>query len=532
MAQTFSKPAGKISFRKIARAAAAEVRVHKKIAIITYVLYGVALLLFLFNSDIYQIGSMYETAHYRTFMPSLWGCVFAFLGAVVGYFAALNVFRDMSSQQLCDIALALPIKASERFLAKLLCLFYIQIAPLLLSTLVGNGVTIMRIFGDGSFMEKAFDTFFYVVLCYLAGSLFVMAIAVLCACCCGAFAESAYFSLILMFIINVLPASFVFIVLRNCSGFGMYWNGTGNNLGYLGLLFLLVGTDDLIPHCTVSCVLSLAVMLLSGLIFKKRDGRTVGTPIASRVFFEILMFLGCATVYSCFATSTIARGGILIAAVAYLIINVIVSRAKIGIRSFLKWIGKYLATAAVITGILIAAAKTGGFGYISLRPAAQYLEGAYFTIRFDAVGSAIYFAERYSEYKDLSTLALTAEQADQIMTICKKHILQGIAEINTFDFLTWNYDSDEATRVCVTAQSKTLFDFQPSPKSQFEHHFVGSHIDNVVTVEEDGYRLDYTQDIIISRSEARAMAAELECLDFVYNNWEWEQLVESMKSSD
>lgn len=531
MAQTFSKPAGKISFRKIARAAAAEVRVHKKITIITYVLYGVALLLFLFNSNIYWTGSMYEPTLYPTFTPSLWGCVFAFLGAVVGYFAALNVFRDMSSQQLCDIALALPIKASERFFAKLLSLFYIQIAPLLLATLVGNGVTVMRIFGDGSFMEKAFQTLFYVVLCYLAGSLFVMAIAVLCACCCGAFAESAYFSLILMFIINVLPASFVFIVLRNCSGFGMYWNGAGNNLGYLGLLFLLVGTDDLIPHCAVSCVLSLAVMLLSGLIFKKRDGRTVGTPIASRAFFEILMFLGCATVYSCFATSTIARGGILIAAVAYLIINVIVSRAKIGIRSFLKWVGKYLATAAVLTGILIAAVKTGGFGYIGLRPAAQYLEGADFSIRFDSVDYT-HFDELYSEYKTLNTLALTAEQADQVMTICKKHILQGMAEMNAFDYLMWNHNSYTATRVRVTAQSKTLFDFQPSPKSQFKHHFVGSHIDNVVTVEEDGYRLDYEQDIIISRSEARAMAAELERLDFVYNNWEWEQLVESMQSSD
>ena len=134
-----------ISFKKIARAALAEVRVHKKLAIITFVLYGVALLLFWFNStDVaYYDHYVEHKTVYSDYWASSWGMFFAGCGAVVGYFTVLNVFRDMNNQQICDVSMALPIRASERFLSKLLCLCYIQILPQIVCLLGGNGIRII-----------------------------------------------------------------------------------------------------------------------------------------------------------------------------------------------------------------------------------------------------------------------------------------------------------------------------------------------------------------------------------------------------
>lgn len=498
MAQTFSKPAGKNPFRKITRAAAAEVRVHKKIAIISFVLYGVATLLFLFNA---QTSFDSRNSGFIYFSPSGWGAFFAVLGVAVGYFAALNVFRDMNNQQLCDVAMTLPIKSSERFFSKLLSLFYIQIAPLLFSTLIGNGIPVL--IAMARCKCAADDRVITIVFGFLAASLFILAITVLSACCCGAFAESAYFSLIMMFIINALPIGFVFNIINNCSGFNVYWSEA--DIGYWGFLYLLFGAGEMLRNCVIGSVLSLAVLLLSGLIFKKRDGRTVGSPITSRVYFEIMMFLGCATIFSAFAMNYGAPWGVLIAAVAYLIINVIVSRAKINARAFLKWIGKYLATTAVFTGLLIAAVKTGGFGYISARPAAEYLERAKFSID-------CYNAEKTI---GLTTSALTAEQADQVMTICKKHIIKGRAEVDavdTIDILFGNF-SGRMTRVSISATGSKRFDFPPSPQSQFAWSSEYDKAKDIIVGQ--GYFLDYDQNIVISQSEALAMITELERLGFV-----------------
>ena len=141
MAQTSA--AYRISFKKILRAAAAEVRVHKKIAIISYVLYGVSFLLAVFHSEIRYINLMMNEPGELRYYPSGWGLAFAVAGIVVGYYTALNVFRDMNNQQLCDVSMALPIKASERFFSKLICLFYIQIAPLVTATFIGNGIKLL-----------------------------------------------------------------------------------------------------------------------------------------------------------------------------------------------------------------------------------------------------------------------------------------------------------------------------------------------------------------------------------------------------
>lgn len=487
----------KISFRKIARAAAAEVRVHKKLSIITLVLYGVAMLLFIFNSEIHE---MIDKTKPATFYPSGWGVFFAIAGVIVGFFAALNLFRDMNNQQLCDVSMALPIKASERFLSKVLGLFYFQIFPLIVSTFVGNGIAILwGIARFGSVEHEAAKTMFTIVFACLAGSMFIMAIAVLCACCCGALAESSYFSIMLMFILNILPMFFVFNIIPSCAGFYTGWSFSERNvdLGYFGLLFLVSDFDKVIPHCLVSSAISLVIMLLSGLIYVKRDARSVGTPIASKLFFEIIMALGCATIFTMFSLSDYAFWGILISAVAYIIVNIIVSRAKINILSFLKWGGKYAATLAAFTVLLVVTIKTGGFGYINSRPAAEYLDGAVFEIMyFDQTN---YNPETYSyRREDLETRVLTAEEADEVMSVCKKYLVNGRANANPFNIIF-----GKSYNVTVTAESDKRFDFRPSPKQHFSDYFWS---------ENPGYGLRYRQSLYISDSDARAMLDEISAL--------------------
>lgn len=505
MAQTLDKAAYKISFKKIAHAAAAEVRVHKKLVIITLVLYGVAMLLFLFNCELFE-----SHEGMAWFSPSGWGIFFTCLGIAVGYFTALNVFRDMNNQQLCDVSMALPIKSSEHFLSKLLCLFYIQIAPLITATLGGNGIAVLfGVVKYGAFADNVGATrVFQIVLAALAASMFIMAITVLGACCCGATAESAYFSIILMFTINVMPVCFVYNIICKSAGFESINPFTHNeffDLGYWGFLFMLDGLEEFVPHCIVGCVISLAVMLLSGLVYRKRDARTVGSPISSRVFFEILMFLGCVTVFSLFSMYRSVLWGVLIAAVAYMIINVIVCRAKITPLSFLKWGAKYLVTAGAFTCILVLTIKTGGYGLINSRPAAEHLGKTEFLIYyFDYDPNILYDTNRI----ELKTGELTAEQADRLMEIWKKHIKQGRADMNALNIISDSAGS--STYVYMAVEGNMSFKDCPSPQAHFAYkdYTERGHL-------RLGYYVSFRQGLKIPNDEIKAMFDEMRALDFV-----------------
>lgn len=497
MAQT-SSAAYKISFKKILRAAAAEVLVHKKLSIISFVLYGVAFLLNIFDSEANITTDGWITLHY-----SGWGLIFMFGGIVVSYFTALNVFRDMYNQQFCDVSMALPIKASERFFSKLLCLFCLQTAPLILSTFAGYGIKLLYALAryGGNFSDGCPD-YFMVSFGALAASMFIMAIAVLCTCCCGAVAESAYLSLTAMFIINFMPIIYINNIVCGSSGF--IARGIGDvdaivDLGYWGLMFLLGDAEEIASHAAIGCVISLAVMLLSGFIYVKRDARSVGTPIASRVFFEIIMFTGCVTVFSMFVMSDIAFWGLLVAGVIYVIVNIIVSRAKITALSFLKWTGKFAATAAVFTALLVATITTGGFGLINSRPDAKYLNGAEFAI--------YYFSESNYDYEENTRFVsdrLSAEQADQLIKIYKKHIIKGRSEMSTLDIILGNNDRKSAN-IYFSVGSLSPISETPSPKSYFRYSY------NALC-----YLLNYDERIIIPLSEAKALIDELTDLGYIH----------------
>lgn len=524
MARTSSEKRN--TFQKILRAAFAETRAQKKLLIITLVLYGAAFLLFALNADYRWTGSGSDVTF--DFQPSGVGAVFAVFGALVGFFAVLNVFRDMSSPQLCDVSLSLPLRARERFLARLLSLFFLQVAPLLFSTVCGNALAaLFGSFSYGVVPVLSEMPFFLFPLLFLTGSLFILSVTTLCACCCGSMAESAYFSLIFMFIVNVLPQSFLSHVFEDCAGyrtgFVLYPAEGFDFCRYWGFLYLFGEAEQMIRYCIVGSLISVAVMLLSGLIYARRDARTVGTPIVSRIFFEIFLFLGCATVFSFFSFGPETPWGVLIAAVIYMIINIIVTRARLGVRSVLLWCGKYLATAAVCFAVLTAASVTGGFGAIALRPEARYLEGASVRISCNNFELTL-VADR-----------LTAEQADQIMEICKRHMIEGRKEAGAA--LVWGrlaerYIPDARTAYfSVSLSSEETYPERPSPRFQFDEHYVYTEIPagtdpfgnggylssggGYAYLPDGSYSLNFDQDVLVSRAASEAAAKELLALDFV-----------------
>lgn len=427
----------KISVKKIARAALAEWRVHKKLAVITLVLYGVSALFISFDSN------------------ESWGfgIVFAAVGVMVGFVSALNIFRDMNNRQLCDVTMALPIKASERFFSKVLCLFCMQIAPLVLSTFIGNGILIFKRATIDHYLQKnETDIMFKMLFCLLAASLFLMAIAVLCACCTGAFAESTYFSIILILIINILPGAFIGNIISNASGFtslNPFVYNNGMDLGYCGLWCLFIG-ENMIVHCLVVAAYSLVVMLLSGFIYKRRDAQNVGKPVSSRIFFETIMTLACITIFTGFAFSGVFIFGLATAAVAYIVINIIVIRAKIKVRTVLIWLGKYVLITAAFLGVLIGAARTGGFGSYSLRPEKTYLEGATFT----------FFSYENGKNVRLLTNSLTPDQADEVVEIYQNCMTKHLSDIDPFNSIGSGFGY-------LIVESDVEFGIRPSPNFQF-----------------------------------------------------------------
>ncbi len=506
----------KITFKKIMRAALAELRVHKKLAIISFVLYGVAMLLYMFNSTYMFHNSV--SGYSARFISSGWGFFFTIVGIIAGFFTALNVFRDMNNQQLCDVSMALPIKASERFFSKLMALFIMQTAPLILSVLGGSSLSMLfTVIGShAKFEDGTAKLLFTLFFGTLAASMFIMSITVLCTCCCGAVAESSYFSIIMMLIINGLPLSFVYNIFLRSAGYNSWFSlGTSDNpvdLGWWGFLFLAADFDDVIPHCVVGILISLAVMLLSGLIYKKRDARSVGKPISSKVFFEVVMAGSCVTIFSLFAVSSVALWGVLIAGVGYVIINIIVCRAKLSPLSFLKWAGKYAATLLAFTVLMVITIKTGAFGYINARPAAKFLEGAKFTVSYYEK-ELIDNDYRYVIH-DIKSQTLTSEQADEVMEICKKHIVKGRADVSAADVIFDVSFGKNSSPVQINANSETEFGFRPSPQSQFRevYNYIES-LDTSVT----SYVLRFHQNLVISNDESRAMADELMELGYFYD---------------
>jgi hypothetical protein len=360
-----------MSLQRIKKAAAAETKTHRKLFIIMQLLLGIGAALYTLECrlDNYNefLGEWNESYSSPDFSP------FFFIAAAgCALFVCVSLFKDMHNVQVADVTLSLPLSAKERYLSKLLSFCKIQIFPYI----IWSAVTIFgACLGCGfrqNLVADAVPVTLNSLLAVLAALLFTAAIAIFCCCCSGTFAESVYFPIIIGGCITAAPYVFLYEVINHYAGFYYgdnkllgkicgWWTYTGclNSFSASGVMFYV--------RIAVNCLISLAVIFGSMFIYAKRDARSVGSPIVFRLMYELMMFLGVFSVFIalCFDATFVA---IIISSVGYIIISVIVSRAKITFRSFMTWLLKYAASVALFVAIMCVGYFTDGFGFINYTP--------------------------------------------------------------------------------------------------------------------------------------------------------------------
>jgi hypothetical protein len=217
--------------------------------------------------------------------------------------------------------------------------------------------------------------FFIMVLSF---SLFVDAVTLFCCCCLGTFAESIYVSLITIGCVSVIPYMFFEQAISTFSGLRV-----GNTAEYFSYwtfspMILYIDSIDnysqasgkaLIIGGIISCLISVLLIAATFIIYKRREARTVGKPIVYRLFFEMFLFLGLSTVFSMTVFSNdFILIGLAAALVIYIVIRIVVSRAKVRIRDVIVWILKYAGSFAVFMCLVVASYLTDGFGYANYLP--------------------------------------------------------------------------------------------------------------------------------------------------------------------
>ena len=390
----------KISLQRINRGAIAERRKNKKSVIITNILYILAMFLVSLGSIIPNGVDSIEI-----------GLLFGVCGFVVGFMTNICLFNDLYNKQIADISLSTPMTGTERYLSKLLCIFYIQIIPALIAAIVGGNMFYF-------FFEKniinSYALLTALILLILAGELFLFGICALCCNCCGTFGESVFFSFLLLLLQGVMPDLLLERIFTENSGLdwvschSMLWNLWG--AGFENIFDIDTKISSLYLAILLNILISAVLIFISGIIYRKRDARVVGTPVTNKPFFEIMMFLGVILIYLMMFYSDAAVWAIIIAAAAYIIINIIVSRKKIDYKMVLEWAAKFAATTVIFIGVMLAAIKTNGFGYINTQPDIN-LDTSY--CRID-VGDNTFSGEN-----------LTDSQCHQVMDIFQKYLKEG-----------------------------------------------------------------------------------------------------------
>ncbi len=280
-----------MSLNKINRTALAEVRTHKKILMIMNIMLAAAtLLLWMVENE----GLM------------LLGMFLFCVGGAIGIIASVSVFREMTNSQLCDVKLSLPMSNLERYFSRLLTLAYIHIFPMMGYGFFGlAGMYIANGLSEGFLDLISISDVVAIYMIAVGITLFIDSVTVFCTTCCGALAESVYFSIIAMGCISVAPGVMYYQIANAFGGmsdvpeFIKYWTFSA----------VLAAEDanspsDMILPQIISILISCALFAVAYLTFKRRDASSVGDPIAVKLFYEIIMVLGVFTVYSAFICSS------------------------------------------------------------------------------------------------------------------------------------------------------------------------------------------------------------------------------------
>lgn len=501
-----------ISLKRINRFALGEARTHKKFFIISNIVLGMGGLLYLFTSEIKSdegmrydgaSGQYIPTEDYLIFNPSVLGLLLLVIGGAIGMICAAQIFRDMNNVQLGDVQLSLPMSASERYLSKLLALCYIHVIPLLLWSGIPSAINALRfvIVGSGKTINDTFDQYFIPLffLAILAGTLFTEAVTILCTVCCGAFAESIYFSLISIGCLSVGPALIWYTLTQTCAG---QFGEPGLIFGVWTLSFVICAESNVVTGILgilgVNCAVSVAVMFLTLLIYRRRDARSVGTPIANKVFFECMMFAGLMTVYSMFFFRAEAYIGVIVVGIIYMVIHIITSRGKLNAKQLLAWFGKFLVSTAVFVALSGAAYVTGGFGMVTHLPASN-LEHANIMVSMNNANETGYTEIDYDVVGSNDISSLTDEQVRSAARVFQKYAANHKKSFADFaEMILDGYNSNYSDRDSYSA--KVSIDCYVTDKDKYRNGYFDNLLD---------------QDVFLTSSEVEALDKELQQFDFL-----------------
>ena len=511
------------SLQRINRFALGEARTHKKFFVIANIILGMGGLLYAFLSEI----SRYETiddmsgaeSSYVDCYPSYLGVLLLVVGGAIGLIGAAGIFRDMNSVQLSDVQLSLPMTGTERYFSKLLALCYIHIFPVILWAGVPSLICKLRCVAlgdptaDDGFITAAF-------LMIMAGTLFVDCLTILCSVCCGALGETIYFTIITILCTSIAPAMIWYTLTDTCAGqtadpsilFSTWTLSFVLNIETVneedGLFNLMI---------IINCLISAGVMALICLIYNRRDARTVGTPIANRLFFELVMFLGLTTVYSVFFFHTEAYIGVIIVAVIYIVIHIIASRGKLGKKNVIGWLLKFAASTAAYLLLAWGAYQTDGFGIVYHLPSAS-LEGARVSISlfgYDDKSRTIYNFDAklnngISELTD-AQVRETARVLQRAITERPKSVEGFFRRLNGSDY---GYSTNDEDYYCPAN-----IDICYGTRDQLRE-------DNDDWKYRSSYETMHQRAVFYSSEEIRKLAQELDALGFLVKTGEVEQYPE------
>lgn len=367
--------------KKINNAAKAECVQHRKIEIIILIMLVAGGVFTLFEYGCLPVWSSTVRA---PSMSGIMGIFLLCLSAFFGIFAVHGIFCDLTSKQQADIQMSLPMSAKDRYLSKILALCKLHIFPLIICCLAVMVLCIAKVCLGISLTDDAakypfsWDLVLYLgqfMLIVLLIALFTDAVTVFCMTCCGAKAEGIYTSLITMFCVSYAPFIFYMQVIAKFSGVTDLPN-EGRLFMCWGLIPVLECLDynyemyisEYVIPMLINILISCLVIWASYFIYKKRDARSVGKPMAFSLFFELFMFIGTFTLFTMFFFSSMWSIGVTIALIISLIIRIVVSRAKVSVKSFGVWILKYAACVGLFIGIAAVGYYTGGFGLSSFKP--------------------------------------------------------------------------------------------------------------------------------------------------------------------
>ncbi len=342
-------------FKTINRAALAQLRTQKRFMMIINILLALGAAIYIFCGSIHNSES---EILYSSLLTVNLGVAFFWACAIFGVFGVIGVFHDLYNLQLCDTEHATPLSSSSLFYSKLLTVAYLHILPMIFWTSIATIATAII----SNVSTNITVLLPQLLLATIAGTLFTDAIAVVTVCSCGTFAESIYLSLIMTACISLLP----YLTYSNILTRWTYLDWLSDKLIFScwswSFIFSNLSNSKIFITLTLSCIISIAVMLLAVFIYKRRDATSVGSPIVFRPYYEILLvlcvFTACAEGFFNESCGVIIGVSVML----YLAVNLILSRTKATLKSVMVWLLKYVAGVAACVVFAAGSYFTGGFG--------------------------------------------------------------------------------------------------------------------------------------------------------------------------